>query len=366
MKQYGEYIKRNLLRYLDDCFIIWPTKWDPLEFVEMMNHLHSNIKFTMERNEKEIPFLDILVYMKDNKVLTDLYSKPTDSHQYLHFKSCHPRHTKQSIPYSQARRLCTIIDDNQIRDKRLEEMKTFFLQRGYPLPLINDGIAKAKSIPQDTLRSARPKQKLDTLPFVSTNNPRNPNLGQTVKSTLETLCNNNRMLKVLNNTKYIKCTRQPKNLKKMLTKAKFTSIDREYNTGSQKCQDKRCGTCPFLQECKIIKITSTGRTFKIQKPMTCKSRNVLYILTCQGCKEQYVGMTNDTLAARMRVHKQQIKTPKYRKLGVSKHLAECPTDSPIKFTVTPFFKLNDTKTEGLIKENLFIEQFNPKLNNLSL
>ena len=29
--------------------------------------------------------------------MTSLYSKPTDYHQYLHCKSSHPEHTKQSI-----------------------------------------------------------------------------------------------------------------------------------------------------------------------------------------------------------------------------------------------------------------------------
>ena len=70
--------------------------------------------------------------------------------------------------------------------------------------------------------------------------------------------------------------------------------------------------------------------------MNCKSKNVLYIVTCQGCKEQYVGMTNDTLAARVRVHKQHINSPQYRKLGVSKHIDEC-SNLKLKFTITPFF-----------------------------
>ena len=37
-------------------------------------------------------------------VFTDVYSKPTDTHQYLESSSCHPRHVKQAIPYGQALR----------------------------------------------------------------------------------------------------------------------------------------------------------------------------------------------------------------------------------------------------------------------
>ncbi len=99
--------------------------------------------------------------------------------------------------------------------------------------------------------------------------------------------------------------------------------------------------------------------------MNCKTKNVLYIITCQGCSEQYVGMTNDYLNARVRVHKQHINNPCYRKLGVSKHIDDC-SDKKIKFLITPFFKLTDSKSYGLIKEEMFIQQFQPKLNGLTL
>ena len=126
----------------------------------------------------KIPFLDIMVYLEDMKVMTDVYYKTTDTHQYLHFSSCHPRHTKHSIPYSQARRLCTIIDDETIRDKRLKEMKDYFIARGYPETLVDDGIARAKCIPQATLRQVKPKEKTDMLPFVFTHNPQTHHFSQ--------------------------------------------------------------------------------------------------------------------------------------------------------------------------------------------
>ena len=50
----------------------------------------------------EIPFLDVNVMLIDGRLETDLYVKPTDKHQYLLKSSCHPSHTKQSIPFSMA------------------------------------------------------------------------------------------------------------------------------------------------------------------------------------------------------------------------------------------------------------------------
>ena len=44
-------------------------------------------------------------------ISTDVYCKPTDTHQYLLSDSCHPKHCKEAIAYSQAlciRRICSI------------------------------------------------------------------------------------------------------------------------------------------------------------------------------------------------------------------------------------------------------------------
>ncbi len=361
---YATYIKNNLLRYLDDCFIIWPKEWDLEEFTTFLNELHTDINFTKDCSDHEIPFLDILVYMVEGNIKTTIFYKTTDSHQYLHYNSCHPRHTKNSIPYAQARRLCTIIDDCEKLEFHLQEMKQFFLDRKYPKRLIEDGIKKAKAIPKSVLRTVKDRPRENILPYVHTYNPHNPNLVPVVKSSIQLLNTNNRMKSVLSDCKYVTSYRQPPNIKNLLTKAAFHS-KRTNECGSYKCGDKRCGTCAHIIECDKVKITSTGREFKIRSLLCCKSKNVLYLITCLGCCEQYVGMTNDTLAARMRVHRQHINTPKYRKLGVSRHIAECASDS-LKFNVVPFFKLNESKTEGLVKEDLFIQQFNPKLNKVSL
>ena len=77
----------------------------------------------------------------------------------------------------------------------------------------------------------------------------------------------------------IKSKRQPKNLKHILTNASFN--DNRKIGGSYKCNDKLCATCPQLAEGTTINITSTGEMFKIKTPVNCKSKNVLYIISCQ-------------------------------------------------------------------------------------
>ena len=44
----------------------------------------------MEQSSKELPFLDILIKNVYGQIL-DIYHKPKDTQQYLHFKSHHPK-----------------------------------------------------------------------------------------------------------------------------------------------------------------------------------------------------------------------------------------------------------------------------------
>ena len=48
--------------------------------------------------------------------MTDLFVKPTDTHQFLDPSSSHHYHCKKRIPYSQALRLNRICSDNESFD----------------------------------------------------------------------------------------------------------------------------------------------------------------------------------------------------------------------------------------------------------
>jgi hypothetical protein len=77
----------------------------PLEhFYQILQELDPDINFTMQESDQSISFLDVFITHNGESLSTDVYYKPTDTHQYLHFGSCDPRHTKRSIPYNLARR----------------------------------------------------------------------------------------------------------------------------------------------------------------------------------------------------------------------------------------------------------------------
>ena len=103
------------------------------------------MKLTYESNEKEIPFFDLKVKLNEGKISTDLYIKSTDRHQYLHFTSSYPNHTKRSVVYSQGLRVKRICSEKEDFLKYIREIKLRFLKRGYPENVVDQELGKVES-----------------------------------------------------------------------------------------------------------------------------------------------------------------------------------------------------------------------------
>ena len=72
--------------YNDDILWFGNTGKRPLKsFLKILNSCHPTIKFTALYSLDKVKFLDVEVIRSGNKLLTDLYIKPTDTHQYLDF-----------------------------------------------------------------------------------------------------------------------------------------------------------------------------------------------------------------------------------------------------------------------------------------
>ena len=61
---------------------------------------HSTIKFAAEYSKEEVNFLDVNIKLIDGELNTDLFVKPTDTHQFLDLTSCHRYHCKKGMPHS--------------------------------------------------------------------------------------------------------------------------------------------------------------------------------------------------------------------------------------------------------------------------
>ena len=164
-------------RFTDDIFLIWLHGMDSvLEFINHLNTVHSTIKFTKEISPTEIPFLDLIIYIKGSRLYIRLHTKATDRCMYLNFCSEHPMSLNRSILYSQFLRLKRIHTEPQFLLEAQIHMYLFFIWKEYP----HDTILKAWKQTNETTRDQLlfPKEtnldKKMPLMFITTYSRSNP------------------------------------------------------------------------------------------------------------------------------------------------------------------------------------------------
>ena len=113
-------------------------------YLSSFNSFTPNLKFTYESSKKDISFLDLKVSLTKGKLSTDLHIKPTDCHQYLHYSSGHPEHTKRSIVYSQLLHVSWICSCENDFNRHKSNMKIWFQKRGYPENIIKNEMKRVK------------------------------------------------------------------------------------------------------------------------------------------------------------------------------------------------------------------------------
>ena len=157
-------------RYIDNIFTIWEHGQESLKlFLQQSNLFHTTIKFMAEMSMEPITFLDTTVILENDILHTDLYSKPTDTHQYLSPNSCHPKHCTTSIPYSQGLRLWRICLRREDFMKRLNRLRDYLLACGYDTNSVDYQIQRAALMPcPQTIQPFPWRQQPHRVPLVTT------------------------------------------------------------------------------------------------------------------------------------------------------------------------------------------------------
>ena len=247
-------------------------------FYLMIRNLDPTIKFTKEDDTKEPPFLDITVIKNHgNSIATDIFYTKTNSHRYLDFPSCHRHHTEVNIPYNLAQRICKIVSDNTRGEDRLLELKGFLLSCYYQQKSIDHAIRNAKEGNNSTILDL-PKQ--DIIPLVITQNPNHAINFSSIKSRINSVeCP--RLQRAFKN-KSLLSTRQPANLKRLLTRVEFNP---EEETGIVPCTRSNCDLqLGYLKRETEAKSPTGATLFKLNKRFHYNSKFVLYLLTCPVSK----------------------------------------------------------------------------------
>ena len=114
-------------RFIDDIFVITYKS-----NIESLEKNFGNLKLNLI-NDKEVQFLDLIISIDEysNKLKFKLYTKSTNTFQYLFYNSNHPNHIFSNIPKSlfiRIRRICSDYTDYLYYSRRLIVQ---LLKRGY-------------------------------------------------------------------------------------------------------------------------------------------------------------------------------------------------------------------------------------------
>jgi len=352
------------LRFIDDIFILWilgETKL--MEFINHMNEAHPTIKFTCEFSRESVNFLDTTVRVdKESKtVYTELYTKDTDTHNYLQYTSAHPAHCKKGGPYGEflrIRRNCHKPEDFEKHAKsRCEDYK----RRGYPTEVINNALIKARECNRGELIKEKTKirdEENERIPLIITFNPANPNMNKIISKHwhLVEKCRNSEAF----TTKPMVAYRRCKNISDKLVRAKCKTPEKPPLKHQPKCKTPwTCRICPKPTENGRYKSSATGREYQGPKNYSCKTSNVIYLITCKKCKMQYVGETYRQFGIRMKEHLRYIKNPSQYDEPTGRHFnskGHNISDFTCRVIWTLKGKPEKSSPQRIKKEEFFIDQ----------
>ena len=234
------------------------------------NNNDDDISFTSDISSTSTHFLDVTVILnKDNTISTDLYVKPTDTHQYLLSTSAHPKHTKQSILYSLALRLRRICSNDDTFTRRMNQLLTYLTNRGYKRKHVRNEIRKASKITRQSSLQTKQKKHNNRTPFVVTYHPSIPQLHSIIHSNFHILQNSTNCKEVFPDPPILS-NRRPKNLREYLVRAKIRNDATTTPRGISKCPSRRhCHTCQHIQDgTRTVTFLNTNKTFDIRQSLT--------------------------------------------------------------------------------------------------
>jgi hypothetical protein len=140
-------------RFIDDVKGIWTitnpdsndATWEA--FKAAMNNPDFTLEWIVSPPSQVVDFMDLTLSIKEDKIITTLYEKPSNFHLYIPPHSCHPPGLLRGMVYGMVNRLYTLVSDED--DIRTRTIATFrhLQRRGYQPrdlhPLFSSAITRA-------------------------------------------------------------------------------------------------------------------------------------------------------------------------------------------------------------------------------
>ena len=123
------------------------------------------------------------ITVDDKKLLTSVYSKPTNSHLYLDGTSCHPTKSIDPISTGVAKRLKLICSNDCDFLEQSKKYSAYSAARNHKPKQIIRAFEKTNNHPRWTVQQKRAKSKTKPVIFTTQYNPLGYNINSIIKKT---------------------------------------------------------------------------------------------------------------------------------------------------------------------------------------
>ena len=144
------------------------------------------------------------------------------------------------------------------------------------------------------------------VPLVIDYNPNTPNIAGIIRNNLQMLHSTSLMREIFPDGCVIPAYRRPKNLKELIASSKYkshrTTINKENTqSGCFKCHKKMWLTLQLSFRVCFFHVLSLVKHITLRNlQLSCNSRNIVYLASCNKCSLQYVGCTTTSFKVRFR------------------------------------------------------------------
>jgi hypothetical protein len=318
----GNVVNQHLYhRFLDDIFFVWTgSEQQLIEYQTFINGIIPGITVTLNWSRDRVDFLDTTIYKQYGSeydvLLTKVHFKPTDTHQLLHRGSFHPRHTTKGILKSQLIRFRRIASCRADYDEACNALFSALGPRGYSQRHMRQMKAAVWKLPTVNRRRNADSDE-DILPIVVPFNDVGTGLACLWRNIIEDngLFSQVRLINAYTVGRNLARTLVSSKLRPITNSCSSTDIRKPANlpNGCFRCTSNHCRVCNYITAGTTFRSSHNNRSYSVEGHITCKTSNIIYLVTCRNCQQQYVGQTSRTLADRANDHLSYIRTRKTSK-----------------------------------------------------
>jgi hypothetical protein len=219
---------------------------------------------------------------------------------------------------------------------------------------------------QDTLQKVQ-KEANPRSVFVTEYHPALPAISKMLKDAWRTNIQTDNHLKETFIQPPMVAYKQPRNssLRQILIKSTLPHRNRRLQPGLYKCHKPRCNTCPLINTHTLTTTSSNNNNVNISLncEANCETKNLVYCITCNLCKLQYIGETGRRLKDRIGQHIGYTRAPDTpTQTETGKHFRR--PGHTMHVSILHVFNTGETH-QRKVKEERLINDFNTKRRGLN-